>query len=106
MVLLFCFFFNLFLFKISFKGEDSVIVCKSDNTAHNYYNPDGHSDSRILSNPNAGIMKIKIQIDNWFTCSFNRLKKFDAENYFDLNNEYYVLAAWGTYDSSSNINKF
>ena len=41
--------------------------------------------------------------NGWLSCSFNRtISNSSIQNYFDLNNNYYILAAIGKYTASTN----
>ena len=54
------------------------------------------------NNPTVGLSKSLVSSNNgWLTCSFTRqISMSSQQNYFDLNDLYYVFAAWGPLDSN------
>ncbi len=81
------------------------MVCKSTGSVENYYNPNGRNPSRLVdaSNPSIGISNISItQNGAILICRFQRKKKYprSSPQYFDLNDEYYVLGAFGDIDDN------
>ena len=79
-------------------GDDDVVVCKTTNQV-SHYRTIGHVEPVLLNpfEPAIGLSNMKIESDRgWLICSFTRLNKLENEpNYFDLNNNYHVLAAYG-----------
>lgn len=80
-------------------GNDNSIICKSSGDVGHYYNP-VHETPYLLSseNPTIGLNDNSVTLNNSIiTCKFKRLKRDETiENYFDLNETYYILAALGT----------
>jgi hypothetical protein len=77
----------------------------SSDSVQNYFNPGGSDPSQKVdaSNPSLALSNVEITKNgNWLVCKFQRLKKYSVLNtkYFDLNNQYYVLAAYGSTDNS------
>ena len=54
------------------------------------------------NNPTVGLSKSLVSSNNgWFSCSFTRqISMSSQKNYFDLNDLYFVFAAWGPVDSN------
>ena len=54
------------------------------------------------NNPTVGLSNSVVSSNNgWLTCSFTRQISMPAQQkYFDLNDLYYILAAWGPLDSN------
>ena len=79
-------------------------MCQSTGTVEHYYNS-GYSTAVIsTTNRNMGISNATTsQNGQFFLCSFNRLKQTTPTNtqYFDLSQNYIVLAGYGDLDSSS-----
>lgn len=83
------------------KGNDSVVACKynteNDLKIHNYFNP-GQIDPELIDSkdPSSGLSDIKIINDKGLLiCSFKRDISKNIENFFDLNQNYYLLMAKG-----------
>ena len=93
---------------IFLKGDDNVAVCQvnSDGTVslYHYYNPGGHSPSKLLSdsNPTVGFSNIVTSLMNGVAqCSFTRQNYLpDVNNYLDISKQYYILTATGPLNSS------
>lgn len=93
---------------VFFKSDDGVCLCKSTGTVDQRYNKKKLAPNLIdNNNPSVGLTNINVKLENgWLKCSFKRTKKnIDVANYFDLNSNYYILAAYGIYDASSGKNK-
>lgn len=100
---------------INGKGDDSIVVCKSTGVIQHYYNPDASPDLIDAARPSLGLTQAKVTQDGgWLICEFTRVKQFPAarkrrdaaSNFFDLNNPFFILAAFGSFDGSSgSINK-
>ncbi|RNA13986.1 ferric-chelate reductase 1 [Brachionus plicatilis] len=82
-------------------GNDSVVACKynteNDLKIHNYFNP-GQIDPELIDSkdPSSGLSDIKIINDKGLLiCSFKRDISKNIENFFDLNQNYYILMAKG-----------
>ena len=88
-------------------GNDDVAVCQlnSDGSVHlyHYYNECLYAP-RYLSSSDAIVCFSNITTsvsDGNPTCSFNRAKTMPGvPNYFDVNNQYYILTASGSVSSS------
>ena len=86
------------------KGNDDVVVCKysnSNTTIERYFNIDKLPFARKLNK--IGVSNEKIAFVNGsLICSFRRVKYISqVKNYFDLNNEYYLLVAKGELSNSN-----
>jgi hypothetical protein len=81
------------------KGHDNVVACKSSGYVHHYYNPHMGPDFLDSSEKSIGLTDMKTTTkDHWFICQFKRQKENRiVPNYFDLNQEHFVLAAYGDY---------
>ncbi len=57
----------------------------------------------VANNPSYGLTNQNVTISNsWLSCSFTRtISDSSIKNYFDLNKNYYILAAYGRYTVSS-----
>lgn len=79
------------------KGDDGVVVCKSDGTIDQRYNPGAYPKLLDSSKPSIGISDPVVKrSDGWLICSFKRLKQLNnVTHYFDLNNKYFILGAYG-----------
>jgi hypothetical protein len=85
-------------------GDNGAVLCihTSNNVAdvQSMYNA-GKVPPTLLdkNDPSVGIANKQVSIDkDEMTCTFNRFKKKpDVVNYFDLNNEYFLLTANGPY---------
>jgi hypothetical protein len=83
-------------------GDDDVALCniKDNKSILLHYHNTVHARPSILDekNPQIGFSNIYVEIkDNWLTCSFIRVKQMeDVPNYFDINDEHYILFATGT----------
>lgn len=79
---------------------------KNSNTIEHYYN-EGPYTPQVLDKSNAtvGLSNPVIIMDNNFlTCKFTRVKKNAAvDHYFDLNDNFYILAAHGPIDGNFNL---
>ena len=89
-------------------------MCKNDKSQNiakveHYYNIK-KSTPVVLdsSNPTVGLTNAVISTNNGFlTCKFNRIKKNSSvKNYFDLDKNYYVLGASGSFENGINTNFF
>ena len=72
---------------------------KDVNTVEHYYNEGPYlPDVLDPSNATVGLSNSSIALNNKFlTCKFTRVKKNPAvPNYFDLNQNFFILAAHGT----------
>ena len=98
-------FLNVNIHFIRLKGNSNVVSCKTNGDVQHYFNPHKHEPSVLLdaSRPSVGLTNTRVELnDNWLTCRFDRQKAFnDTPNYFDLNESYFVLAAYGNIDSTS-----
>jgi len=92
-------------------GNDDVTVCQlnpngSVNLYH-YYNDGKYYPSLISStDPAIGYSNITTNVINGIpSCSFTRAKTLPNSNsqYFDINNQYYILTASGSVSSSGNL---
>jgi hypothetical protein len=87
-------------------GDDGVVMCKSNGAVEQRYNS-GKSTPTLLdtSDRSIGISNANVTfLNDWLICSFTRSIKNDSiKNYFDLNNNYIILAATGQYDSPIGI---
>lgn len=85
-------------------GDDDVIACiiaGNNGSVEHYYNY-GKSPSRLNdTNPSIGITNANIVYNGTaLVCSFRRSKStFGLSNYFNLNNNYYLLIAQGPVQS-------
>jgi hypothetical protein len=91
-------------------GSDDVAVCQLNSNGsvslYHYYN-DGKSSSLLSSSdPILGFSNIITSVTNGNpTCSFTRAKKMPGvPNYFDVNNQYYIITASGSVSSSGSFN--
>ncbi len=77
-----------------------MAACKTSDVVHHYYNPYMSPVFLDDADKSVGITEVKtIQNDGWFICQFRRLKKNSkVENYFDLNKQHFVLAAYGDFN--------
>jgi len=88
-------------------GDDCVCLCKLVNnvpTVEHFYNS-GKSRPSLLdaAKPSVGIIGSSVKVENGvITCSFPRAKstntiarQLSVPNYFDINNQYYILHARG-----------
>ena len=94
-------------FKCILKGDDDVCMCKvngASNMVEHYYNYNQGKSSSLVDadNPSAGFSNIKVSLNNGvLNCSFTRVKKAQTiNNFFDLNNPFYVLFATGPISNS------
>jgi hypothetical protein len=89
----------------SLKGNSNVVACKTSGDVQHYYNPHKHSPSVLIDSgrPTIGLTNTHVAMnDNWLTCRFDRQKAInDTDNYFDLNENYFVLAAQGNIERLS-----
>ena len=86
------------------QGSDSVVACKSTNAIQSYYNS-GRSPGLVSSSsPTFGISNPTVTANsNWLTCSFSRqIQNSQYSTFYDLNTNYYILAAYGGLTSSGN----
>ena len=87
-------------------GQDDVAICQlnSDGSVnlYHYYNNGKSSSLLSSSNPTIGFSNTKTSVTNGNpSCSFTRDKTVASNsNYFDINNQYYILTASGTVSSS------
>ena len=80
-------------------------MCKTTDTVENYYNAANYVSQRMLDSPTLGLSNAKIMKDDWFVCTFNRLKTINGvSNYYDLSKDYFVLAAYGAISSDTGKN--
>ena len=83
------------------KGEDGVVYCTLSNNGSSViqaYNPSKVRPVLLdAKNPSIGLSNIKVKFENGkLICSFKRAKHLPGiNNYFDLNNKYYILLALG-----------
>ncbi|CAF0757395.1 unnamed protein product [Brachionus calyciflorus] len=91
-------------------GDDSVVACKykSDKeiSVESYFN-DGKMPVLLNeNNPSEGLKNSSITIDqNFLICSFERSKTVsNFKNFFDLNQNYYLLMAKGKLDKEGSLN--
>ena len=81
------------------KGQDGVVLCKSNNNTIDQRYNDNKSTPRLLdqANPNVGLSNSNVTMsDGLLSCSFTRtISNPNIQNYFDLNTNYYILAAFG-----------
>ena len=83
-------------------------VQQTGNSVENYYIPSIHPSNftkPILlqpTNPSVGFSNARFTLtQDEFTCSFRRMKAMNnVTNYFDLNQDYYVLFALGRLSNS------
>ena len=83
-----------------------MVMCKyaqEKSSIEHYYNERRTSGVLYEPEPSVGISNSKITVEgDILTCQFRRQKKNDSiPNYFDLNKEYYIQAAYGKYTPSS-----
>ena len=78
-------------------------MCKnslSEQSVEQYYNT-GHEKPHLLTNvdPGVGLDNSKLNVENgYLICSFRRAKKnSETINYCNLNNPYFILAAYGPF---------
>ncbi|RNA06657.1 ferric-chelate reductase 1 [Brachionus plicatilis] len=90
-------------------GNDDVIICKNSNvekSIQRYFNSGKFTPSLLdPRNPEIGISDPRILINNNFMiCSFTREKSNpNFQNYFDLNNKFHILSAYGQIGSSGEL---
>ena len=83
------------------QGDDCVVVCKHFKNGtfsiEHYYNREYQPEVLYKPKVSIGLTSPKLKYDNGtLTFSFLRLKsKPEIENYFDLNNKFYILMAKG-----------
>jgi hypothetical protein len=70
---------------------------------HHYYNPYNNPDFLVKADKSIGITEVKVTNNNdWLICQFRRQKNSSkTENYYDLNREYFVLAAYGDFNPAT-----
>ncbi len=84
-----------------FKNNDDVALCQvnSDGRVSLYHNYNLHGNSLLLlsTNPTVGFSDIVTTYTNGVaSCSFTRINYMsNVPNYFDINNQYYILTASG-----------
>lgn len=87
-----------------FQGNDDVAVCQINANGfpslNHYFNGGGHTRPSLLlkSDSSVGYSKIStIVSDGNPVCAFDRQNSMPGvSNYFDSNNQYYILSAMGT----------
>ena len=82
------------------------MLCISPGYVEQRYNPSEVTPMLLDSNnPSIGLSNQNTSLSNgWLTCSFTRLKSNNlVANYFDLNNQYYILAAYGSSTSARSL---
>ena len=88
-------------------GDDNAVLCLNSPSLvriGQYYSPNKSRPFLIDdSQPSLGLSLMKIQTrDDFLSCSFRRVKSNDSNKfYFDLNNQFNILAAYGMLDSNS-----
>lgn len=102
---------NYFAFGLSFDqnmGNDDVAVCQVNSdgsvSVNHYYNGAiGSSSLLSSSNPTVGFSNIVTSIKNGVaSCSFTRANSLSSvSNYFNQNNQYYLLTAIGPLSSGT-----
>jgi hypothetical protein len=71
-------------------------MCKTTNTVENYYNPENYGSPTLLTSTTQGLSNASVIKDDWFVCTFNRMKTINGlATYYDLSKDYFVLAAYG-----------
>ena len=70
---------------------------KTDTVQHYFNSKAARPDVLDPTNPTVGLSASSISVKNaFFTCSFTRVKQnSQVQNYFDLNNFFYILGANG-----------
>lgn len=79
------------------------MICRTSGAVWSYYNPTtySHAPPVILNNAiqSFGLSNSSVKINNgWIQCSFNRQLTLNLSNYFDLSNNFYIMAAYGSVD--------
>lgn len=86
------------------KGQDGVVSCKSnDNAIDQRYNARQNTPTLLVqANPNIGLSNPNVTMSNGvLSCTFTRLiSNPSIQKYFDLNTNYYILAAYGRISNS------
>lgn len=89
----------IILLNFFYQGRDDVVICRTpNNLVQHYVNP--VYATPVLMNPTVpsiGLSNSLVNINNdWLTCSFTRMVSMPSQqNYYDLTNQYYILAAYG-----------
>jgi hypothetical protein len=83
--------------KIFEQGDDDVIVCKSPGKVEHYYNMGKSPNLLNSANPTVGLSDATVSYENGLLkCTVTRMNSMaGVQNYFDLNNQYYLLVATG-----------
>ena len=79
------------------------MICQTNNLVQHYVNGYFVTPSLMNSNyPTIGLTNSKVSKNNaWLSCSFTRqISIANQQNYFNLNDLYYILAAWGQLGSN------
>ena len=80
--------------------KSSAVVCKSTSngkTIQHYYNNRTTPSLIDQANPTIGLTNTKLTFDSQFIiCSFTRENSNSNPRYYNINNNPYVLTAWGT----------
>ena len=80
------------------------IVNGTDKYIEHHHNYGRVKPSLLLpSNPSVGYSNMSVSlVDGLLTCSFERLARMpEVRDYYDLNNEYYLLFAYGAIHDSN-----
>ena len=77
-----------------------MVLCKNtpNEKSINYYQTTGKIRPELLdeSNPTIGLSDSNVTLNQGFlVCSFTRDKKAHSNNYFNLNKNFFLLAAFG-----------
>ncbi|CAF0806427.1 unnamed protein product [Brachionus calyciflorus] len=87
-----------------YMGNDNVVIAfrkqSGYSTIGSFFNYEGYSSEIFDKNDiRIGLSEISfVNEDNYFYCSFNRKKSMNVDNYFNLDNKYYLLIAKGDAD--------
>ena len=69
-----------------------------------HYYTSGHVSPSLMNNgaPTVGLTNTAVYtLNGWLVCSFTREVSLSTQaNYFDLSKQYFILAAYGSLDSS------
>lgn len=83
-------------------------VSQNMSTIQHFYNED-HDTPDVLDsdNPNVGLTNSVITVnDGYLICKFTRVKKNNSvDNYFDLNNHFYIIGANGPISQSGRLDQ-
>jgi hypothetical protein len=84
-----------------------VVLCTSSGTIDHRINPVYLAPTLLDSNnPSIGLTNTNVTLSNgWLSCSFTRKTSISSNsNYFDLKNQYFILAALGSFTTSRIVN--